>query len=233
MKRYILKEYGSWFVISISFLTGVLVAGEFAPVTVPAFAALCLFINSKQAFTRWMRSTGPEARTHLTVLMGEITVAGLVILLLIVPAGVLNAFLPYAAIPLVYLVLLRFAGEHNLLTEIAGFSLLCLSALIGKFAASGEIDPRLYLAVAIFFTAGVFKMRIQFRKKFFYRLLMVVYIAFAVVLYRAASFPAIALFPLVDNLVFAATLYKVKVRTTGWIEVAKGVLFMILMVIYY
>jgi hypothetical protein len=217
--------------MTISFLTGVFVAGEFDPGTVPAFAALCLLINSKQAFTLWMRSTGSDARVHLLVLAGEVAVAGT--LLLTVLGGAPVAFLPYAAVPLVYLVLLRFAGEHNLLTEIAGFSLLSLSALIGKFAASGEIDPRLYLAVAIFFTAGVFRVRIQFRKKFFYRLLMVIYIAFAVVLYRAASLPVIALFPLTDNLLFAAILYRVKVRTTGWLEVAKGTLFLVLMVIYY
>jgi len=217
--------------MSISFLTGVLAAGAFALVTVPAFAALCLFINAKQAFTLWMRSTGPEAWTHLNVFIGEIITAGL--LLLIVMADELISFFPYAMIPLAYLALFRFAGEHDLLTEIAGFFLLCLSALIGKFAAVGEIDSRLYLAVAIFFTSGVFKVRIQFRKKLFYRLLMAVYVAFAVLLYRTASLPVVALLPLADNLVFAATIYKIKVRTTGWIEVSKGVLFMVLMAMYY
>jgi len=217
--------------MSISFLTGVLVSGEFAPVIITAFAALCFFINSKQAFTLWMRSKGPDARTHLNVFIVELMAAGL--LMLTVLAYKLAAFLPYGFIPLLYLVLLRFAGEHDLLTEIAGFFLLCLAAPTGEFAAAGEIDSRLYLAVAIFFTSGVFKVRLQFRKKVFYRVLMTVYIIFAAAFYHAISVPSVVLLPLAENLFFAATNYKLKVRTTGWIEVAKGTLFMILMVIYY
>jgi hypothetical protein len=43
----------------------------------------------------------------------------------------------------------------------------------------------------------------------------------------------IILLPLLDNLIVAATLYKVRLQTTGWIEVAKSVLFLVLFISYY
>ena len=45
--------------------------------------------------------------------------------------------------------------------------------------------------------------------------------------------PSIILLPLVDNFIVAAILYRVKLRTTGWIEVAKGVTFLGLFIISY
>jgi hypothetical protein len=136
-------------------------------------------------------------------------------------------------VPLAYLLCLRFLGEHSILTEISGFVLLSLSSLVASLATSGVIDPALFIAVAVFFTAGVFKVRVQFKKGMAQRIIMVIYVAFACIVYRLIPMPAFALIPLIDNLIFSITLYRVKVRVTGWLEVLKGVIFLLLMALSY
>ena len=108
--------------------------------------------------------------------------------------------MPYVLAPLVYLFCLKFLGEHSFFTEISGFVLLSLSALVAKLATTGLIDPALFATVAIFFTAGVFKVRVQFRKGILHRVLMVIYIGFAIAVYRLIHTPVLVLLPLIDNL---------------------------------
>jgi hypothetical protein len=151
------------------------------------------------------------------------------VMLLLVLWGSLGPLMPYVLAPLAYLLCLKFLGEHSLFTEISGFVLLSLSALVAKLAATGVIDPALFTTVAIFFTAGVFKVRVQFRKAILHRILMVIYIGFALVVYRLIHTPVLVLLPLIDNLIFAVTLYQTKLRLTGWLEVLKGVVFLLLM----
>ena len=50
-KGYFLKEYGSWSVLIVAYLTGLAVSRGFDLEAVPLFIALGLLINSKQAFT--------------------------------------------------------------------------------------------------------------------------------------------------------------------------------------
>jgi hypothetical protein len=45
--------------------------------------------------------------------------------------------------------------------------------------------------------------------------------------------PVIILLPLVDNLIVSAYPYKVKLQTTGWIEVGKSLIFLSLFIYYY
>jgi hypothetical protein len=47
------------------------------------------------------------------------------------------------------------------------------------------------------------------------------------------NIPVIILLPLADNLIAAATLYKVKLQTVGWMEVAKSLTFLGLFIAYY
>ncbi|MDH4233333.1 MAG: hypothetical protein OEW04_15045, partial [Nitrospirota bacterium] len=132
-----------------------------------------------------------------------------------------------------YLFCLKFLGEHSILTEISGFVLLSLSSLIAKFTTSGVIDPGLFIAASVFFTAGVFKVRVQFTKGMAQRILMVIYIAFAFTTYWLMHIPVLVLLPLTDNLIFSLTLYRAKLRVTGWLEVLKGVAFLLLMALSY
>jgi hypothetical protein len=231
MKKYLLKEYGSWGVMSFSFLTGVLTADALRAEIIPAFLALALFINSKQAFTLWVRSRDHE-KTKAFGLFAAQVLSGTGLLITVLRGG-LVLLLPYAVIPVMYLLFLKYLGEHAIYTEIMGFLLLSVSTLIAKVAAAGAVDPRLFSAVAIFFVAGVFRVRVQLKKTPVYRTLMVAYPVCAALVYAAMRIPLLALLPLADNLLFATTLYKVNLRATGWIEVTKGIAFMITMALTY
>ena len=210
----------------MSFLAGVSAAGSFNGGTLAVFMAAVLYVNSKQALTQWFRSRGPDSGKSFVVFIAQIVIATLLI------AGVakndLPVFLPFLLLPAAYLFFFRLRGEHFILTEITGFSLLAVAAPFAEYAASGKIDVKLYLATAVFFTAGVFKVRVQFTKRDLYRILTAAYLAFAVTIYYLLALPLVALLPLLDNLFFAVVLYKVKLRTAGWLEVAKGALFVAL-----
>ncbi|MEJ2685143.1 MAG: hypothetical protein P8Z71_12200 [Candidatus Sulfobium sp.] len=226
IRRYILREYGSWCVAVLSYLAGLSVGRQFSPGAAAVFMSVVLCVNSKQALTHWLRSKGPDSRESLAVFISQIMIATL--LMGIVTWDSLAAVLPFLVIPAAYLLLLRLRGEHFILTEMTGFFLLAVAAPLAEFASSGRIDIRFYIAVAVFFAAGVFKVRVQFTGRGAYRILMVIYLAFAASIYHILELPLIALVPLSDNLVFAAAPYKVKLRTAGWLEVAKGMLFVVL-----
>ena len=227
LKQYILREYGSWGVMTLSFLTGLVVSGRATPGALAVFLALALYINSKQAFVFWMRRRGRKPSRSLAVFAVQVLVATLILLPVLWES--LGPLMPYALVPLAYLLCLKFLGEHSMLTEMAGFVLLSLSALVAKLATTGVIDPALFATVAIYFTAGVFKVRVQFKKDILHRVLMITYLGFALAVYRMIHTPVFVLLPLIDNLIFSVTLYQAKLRVTGWLEVLKGIVFLLLM----
>jgi hypothetical protein len=216
LKKYILTEYGSWGVMTLSYLTGLFVSVTFSPKVIAAFIAFSLYINSKQAIMLWLRRVNSDSARPLTVFIIQVFAAS--VLLLSILGKSLVQMLPYASVPLLYLLFLRYLGEHSIFSEVAGFFLLALPALIVKLVASGLLDPVLYIAVAVFFTAGVF---------------MAVYLLFALSVYNVMAVPFVVLIPLLDNLFFSLTLYRVRLSATGWIEVLKGILFVFLMTYNY
>jgi hypothetical protein len=227
-RSFFLKEYGSWSVLIIAFLTGLVASRGFVWQTIPVFLALCLLINSKQSLTKWIREKG--SRPAL-IFSGQL-LAATVILIAVFGEGV-PQLLPLLVFPAAYLLMSRFAGEHSILTEVLGFFLISLAAVLAKFTVTGGVDVRLFIAVAFYFTAGVFTVKTLLLKKTRDRVLTVLYVVLAAFVYRGYHISLIILLPLLDNLVAAALLYKVKLKTTGWIEVAKSVLFLILISIYY
>ncbi|MCL4537009.1 MAG: hypothetical protein M1610_05410 [Nitrospirae bacterium] len=223
MKKYILKEYGSWSVMVMAYLAGILAGGVFNLNAILSLLALSLFINSKQSFTLWIRHVDPVRSSMLFII--QIVLASLML------AGILGEeifrLLPYILIPAAYVLLLYFAGEHAIMTEIFGFALLTFSSLIAKFVTTNMIDNRLYIAVAVFFTASVFKVKLQLKRKLPERFLMAFYIIFALLVYRVIKVPIVVLLPLIDNVIFSFTLYKIKLKATGWLEVIKGMAFLV------
>ncbi len=213
----------------ISALTGLFVSGGFYIKGTSAILALSLFTNSKQVLTSWRREEYQKKYLLAFILQAF---AGALILLFIIGEPIIN-LLPYASIPALYVLLLLFAGEHKVYTEITGFATLTLSVLIVKFASTGNIDPILYISVVVFFIAGVFKVRVQLGKGLVWRVLMTFYIVFSLFIYHFTEMPLIILLPLLDNLVFSIMPYRVKLKVTGWIEVSKGIVFLLLMVFYY
>jgi hypothetical protein len=58
-------------------------------------------------------------------------------------------------------------------------------------------------------------------------------VLFALYIYQRYHIALIILLPLAENIVMALTLYKVRLQTTGWIEVAKSLAFFGLMLAYF
>ena len=228
-KGYFLKEYGSWSVLIIAYLIGIGVCKTFTWTAIPLFLALGLLINSKQAYTKWSRRT--EDRKSLVIFVGHIAAA--TIILLAVFGSDIPMLLPLLVFPVAYLMMNKFAGEHSVLTELLGFTLLSLSAVLAKFLLTGGVDVRLFAGTAAYFTAGVFKVKALLLKKMKDRILTMLDIVFAVLVYQRMHIPVIILLPLVDNLIASVFLYKVKLRTTGWIEVGKNLIFLALFIYYY
>lgn len=228
-KGYILKEYGSWSVLIVAYLIGIGVSKAFTWKAIPLFLALGLLINSKQAYTKWSRRT--EDRKSLIIFVGHVAAATIV--LLAVFGSDIPMLLPLLIFPLAYLLMNKFAGEHFILTEALGFALLSLSAVLAKFLLTGGVDVRLFLGTALYFMAGVFKVKAVLLKKTKDRILSVMYVVFAALVYQRMHIPVIILLPLVDNLIISASPYKVKLQTTGWIEVGKSLIFLSLFIYYY
>ncbi len=229
VKGYFLKEYGSWSVLIISFLIGLAVSRAFSWAVIPLFLSLGLMINSKQAFTKWLRKR--DDRTPLLVFLCHLVLAALILILIF--RGDIIMLLPLLIVPAAYLAVNRLAGEHFLVTELLGFTLLSLAAVLAKFLLTGGLDVPLFLGVAFYFTAGVFKVKALLLKKPLYRVLTVLYALAAVYVYYRMHIPKIILLPLAENLVAVSGLYTVRLQTTGWIEVAKSLVFLVLFVVYY
>ena len=219
---YILKEYGSWSVLTVSYVIGLGVSGSFNWFTVPVFLALGLLINSKQAFTKLIGRTG--GRISLLLFVGQLCIAA--IILFAVFDRDIPRLLPLLIFPVAYLLMSAVAGEHFILTEVLGFALLSLSAVLAKFLITGGLDARLFAGVVLYFIAGIFKIKAVLRKKAPDRIMAIVVVLLAALAYQGMHLRIIILLPLLDNLLAAAALYRVKLQTTGWIEVAKSLLFL-------
>ncbi len=228
-KSYLLKEYGSWSVLVVAYLIGAGVSHAFTWLLFPLFAALAVLINSKQAFMKWRRSR--DDRTPLVVFLGHVASAAAI--LLAVFRNDITMLLPLLIFPAAYLLSNKLAGEHFILTEILGFVLLSLAGVLAKYLLTGGLDVRLFLGLAVYFTAGIFKIKAMLMKKTADRILTIVYVLLSAYVYHRMFIPLLILLPLVENLVAAATLYKVRLQTTGWIEVTKSILFLVLFVSYY
>jgi hypothetical protein len=223
---YLLKEYGSWSVLTVAFLIGLGVTREFPWQALPLFIALGLLINSKQAYMKWTRQ--PLERRHLGVFFGQVAAASTILFALF--TGNLSQVLPLLIVPATYLLMNRYAGEHHVLTELLGFALLSLAAVLAKFLVVQGVDVRLFAATALYFTAGVFKVKTVLFKKMRDRVLTVLYVLFAAYVYRRFVISLLVLLPLVENVVMAITLYRVRLQTTGWIEVVKSLAFLAFMI---
>lgn len=228
MKRFLLKEYGSWSVMIFSFITGTLISKAFTISSFLSLLSLLIFINSKQAFTLWVRR---KDKGGFYVFSGQIIVATFLIFTAFSSEAL--RLIPFAIIPLGYTACLYLIGEHALITELIGFAVLTLSSLIARFAAKGIIDLSLYIAIALFFMAGVLKVRVQLKRNSTERIAMALYLIIVLTIYSLIKIPVITLLPLIENLIFSLTLYKVRLATTGWIEVVKSILFVILSISFY
>lgn len=231
MKSYILKEYGSWSVLIMSYAAGLIMVrhqGAEAIHILPLLP-LALIMNSKQAFSRWIKNR--SIPFPLIIFIAQIVIAAAV-LFLIFRTDLFKLF-PMLSVPLLYLMLYVFKGEHFVGTEITGFAILTLAAPVAVFTVTGAAGWSSWLTPFLFFTAGVFKVRIFLKKRTVDRIAMVLYVLLSAAVFLSAGIPVILLFPLVENLYFAAFAPKVKLSTVGWTEVLKGITFLALTAVFY
>lgn len=231
LQRYLLKEYGSWGVMSMAYLVGLIAARQINIKALSGFLALALLINAKQAVTVWMQTISKSRIVPGMVFGLQILSASILLCPLYKAYGFLQ-LLPYAAFPAAYLLSLRLLGEHAIATEVLGFMLLSLAALVAKAIVGSGLDGSLFIVVAVFFVAGVFRVRIQFKKEMRYRVVMFCYVGAAAGLIYSMGYHILLLLPFIDNLAFALTLYRVNLQATGWIEMAKGFAFLLLLAVF-
>jgi len=232
MKIPFVKEWGSWAVFSSSCLAG-LIAGlktqpwlsgrDFTDLTVLTVLGLSFLINAKNPLASALRSKGKKEHVRWFLFF---TLTGLALLIPFLTEGI-KAFQFFALLVVSYIVLLYSGKEHHLAAELNGFALLTVSAPVVYFAVTGEMSWKLYLAVTVFFSAGVFKVRLRLRKTLLFRLLMILYCIMSAALFFYMNISLLILLPFLENIVTAFWLREEKLRTTGYIELTKGIVFLI------
>ena len=228
MKKYILKEYGSWAVAATAFVAGF--QGNLAGIGNLLFGLMSSFliINSKEAFSKWLKYRDFKGG----VLFSLQLIAGALIFVYITGRDI-TGFLPFTLVPVLYLVFFKIKGEHFIVTEVLGFMVLSLTVLVSFYISTEKIGYIIYLIMALYFVAGVFKVRMQLRKDTKYRIVSFLYLLFVVAVYKLINVSLVLAVPLIDNLVFLLRPYRIKLKHTGWIELIKSVLFVILLFSFY
>lgn len=246
MKIPIVKEYGSWAVFIFSCMAGLIIGlltrpwqtgKDFSMDTLLTILGLMLLINSKNPLSSALRTKSESTRTegqkkeHLLWFM-FFSLVGFVLLTPFLTNGI-KTFLFFSPFVLSYMILLSRGKEHYLLTELNGFALLALSAPIIYFVITGEMSLRLYLAVFIFFAAGVLKVRVRIKKTLAYRWLMIFYCTASLVFFYYLDISVVVLLPLLENIISVLWMREEKLKTTGNAELIKGVIFTILLIFFW
>jgi len=235
MKIPIVKEWGSWAVSGASCLAAVITGSlkrsteteqGFIFTTVLTILGLVMLINSKNPLAALLRSKDSKKEHMIWFLVFSMT--GLVFLTPFLIDGI-GKFAVFALLAFSYVILLVNGKEHHILSELNGFALLTLSAPIVYFVITGEVSLKLYAVIFVYFAAGVFKVRVRIRKTLFYRCLMAIYCVAAITIYYFLDVPVIVLLPLIENIWTVLMMREEKLKTTGYIELTKSVVFVILL----
>lgn len=239
MKFPIVKEWGSWAVFVSSWLAA-LIAGlltrpwetgrEFTGLTVYTILGLTFLINSKNPLASVLRTKGGNKENVFWLFL--FSLAGLALLIPFLMQGA-KEFWFFSFLVLSYIVLLLAGKEHHIIAELNGFALLAISAPVVYFAVTGDMSLRLYAAVTVFFSAGVLKVRVRLKKSAFYRCVMFLYCLGAVFLFYLLSISILILLPLLENMISALIMRDEKLKTTGNTEMVKGIIFIILIALFW
>ncbi len=238
MKIPVVKEWGSWVVYISSLLAAFAVAlhspgqtGRGLPaVLIPTILGLTFIINSKNPLSSTIRTKGRQ-QEHINWLL-FFSITGLILLFPFLIEG-LKFFWFFSLLAASYTVLLLFGKEHHIMTELNGFALLTLSAPVVYFTITGEMSMKLYLALFLFFAAGVMKVRVRLKKSLFFRVMMVLYCAAALAVFYLSDISLLLLLPLIENIVSVILMKEEKLKVTGYIELTKGVGFIFLIVFFW
>ena len=187
-------------------------------------------INSKRPLTSMFRRYDREKEDLIWFLL--FSLSGLALLMPFLIDG-FNTFVIFSPLLIIYFIFLYFRREHDLAAEFLGFALLTLAAPVIYFVLTGLLSFRLYLAVFTFFAAGVLKVRTSMKKTGLYRLSMIFYCAVSPALFIMLEVSPYLLLPLSENVVSSLRNMEERLRKLGNIELVKGVIFVLLLVLYW
>ena len=235
----IVKEHGSWVVFIISCIAGIIASltdhslhverGLFNEALI-AVAGLALLVNSKRPLTSLLRRYDRRKEDLIWFLIFGLS--GLALLVPFLLDG-FETFVIFSPLLIIYFIFLYFRREHDLAAEFFGFALLTLSAPVIYFVITGLLSFRLYLAVFTFFAAGVLKVRTSMKKTSLYRLSMILYCAVSPALFIMLGVSPYLLLPLAENVVSSVLNREERLRKLGNIELVKGVIFVLLLMLFW
>jgi hypothetical protein len=241
MRMPIVKEHGSWAVFILSCAAGV-TAGfltrpwetgrHFSSLLMYTILGLIFAVNSKSPLMSLIRSGKSERRRGYLLWLIFFSAVGFLLLLPFLSEGIRH-FIIFFPLVLSYIALLLRGKEHDLFSELIGFALLTLSAPVVYFVITGSLSVKLYLAVLIFFSAGVFRVRLRIKRDLKHRSLMISYCLASTVSFFCLNISTLVLLPFVENIISAVWLRNEKLRTTGNVELAKGVVFAVLLGLFW
>ncbi|MBI4825304.1 MAG: YwiC-like family protein [Nitrospirae bacterium] len=235
MRIPLVKEHGAWFVFVLSCAAGILAAktiseyGTLFKILLTS-AGIALLINSKALLSPLVKGRRMDkAALAWTALF---LTSGLLLLSPFLERG-LTHFIVFSPLVVFYLFFIAVNREHLLIAELAGFSLLTMAAPIIFFMATGVLSLKLYVAVFLFFGAGVFKVRMRMKKTAFFRAVMATYCFSVLIIYYYRNIPCIMLLPLLENIANAIWFRDEKLKVTGNVELVKGIMFLTLLYLFY
>ena len=235
----IVKEHGLWVVFIISCFAGIIASLSDTSLslesgtlnkTLITVGGIALLINSKRPLTSLLRRYDREKEDLIWFLL--FSLSGLALLMPFLIDG-FNTFVIFSPLLIIYFIFLYFRREHDLAAEFLGFALLTLAAPVIYFVLTGLLSFRLYLAVFTFFAAGVLKVRTSMKKLPLYRLSMIFYCAVSPAFFIMLGVSPYLLLPLSENVVSSVRNREERLRTLGNIELVKGVIFVLLLLLYW
>lgn len=235
MKIPLVKEHGSWVVFILSSLSAIFTGIYAYPMDKVPYLELILtvlgiafLINSKKPLTTALKTKAERGINIYWFL--AFSLGGTAMTLPFLVTGI-TQFLMFIPLIIIYVILLLRGKEHSLIAELIGFSLLCVSAPVIYFVLTENFSLRIYLIVFMFFAAGVFKVRVRMRRSIQYRVMMLIYCLMVFLIFRYLGVSTIILLPLIENVFTSLWIREEKLKTTGQIELVKGVVFMLLFIL--
>jgi len=239
MKVPLVREWGSWVVFGASCLAAIAAGfstqkweagSDIIERTIATIAGLFFLINTKPPLVAAFRAKGTKGG-HIAWFL-VFTATGLLLLAPFLRSDI-GRFAPFLILAVSYVLLVWSGKEHHVIAELNGFALLTASAPLLYFVITGMVSIKLYAAVLLFFAAGVLKVRVRLRKTLFYRVLMIAYCAVILNIFYVLHMNLVLLVPFAENVISALWPREEKLKTTGNIELAKSIVFVILVGIFW
>jgi hypothetical protein len=239
MRVPLVKEHGAWFVFVFSCAAGIIAGSLSISHTTSdqayvdlalAIAGIALLINAKSPAVSLIRAGSRKGENAAWLAL--FFFSGMLCLMPFLAKGFIP-FVFFAPLIIAYFMLIAYDKEHLIVTEVIGFSLLTIGVAVTYFILADALSVKLYAVVLIFFSAGVFKVRLRLKKTLFFRQVMVIYCLAAVGIYMIMGVSFWILLPLTENILYSIWLREEKLKVIGNTELVKGLIFLLLFSLFF